>query len=76
MTRNYFAQNLRALRLSRGYTQQQMSDLLHIRRQSYCNYENNQRTPSLDTVILLAEYFEITVDELLRCPLYLEFQNE
>ena len=47
-----FPNNLRVLRTARGYTQAYMGHKLHIQRQSYCNYENGQRSPSLEITSL------------------------
>ncbi len=61
------ATRLRALRKSKNLTQKEMSQILHVRRQTYANYEAGIRTPSLDSLILLAQYFHVTLDFLL-CP--------
>ena len=56
---------LRALRKSRHLTQEDMSQILHVCRQTYSNYEAGIRTPSLDSLIFLAQYFHVTLDFLL-----------
>lgn len=60
-----FSQTLRLTRKLRHYTQEQMSQLLHVCRQAYCNYENGSRMPSLDILIRAAEILEVTADYLL-----------
>lgn len=65
MERRPFPQNLRYLREAAGYTQEQMGRMLHITRQSYCHYENVLREPNLDTLIRLADIFQVSLDTLL-----------
>jgi len=57
-------QNLRALRLRRGISQQQLADVIGTTQQSINKYENHSTEPDIDTLIRLADYFGTTVDEL------------
>lgn len=57
---------LKQLRLSKKVPQQNVAKFLGISRQAYSNYENGNREPDMETLLKLAEYFEVTVDELLR----------
>lgn len=57
---------LRKLRIAKGVSQQSVADYLEITRQAYSNYENGNRAPDTETLLKLAEYFEVTVDTLLR----------
>ncbi len=68
------AARLRELRKSKNLTQEEMSQILHVRRQTYANYEAGIRTPSLDSLILLAQHFHVTLDFLLcpECSSYVE----
>jgi len=61
-----FSNNLRTLRQAKGYTQLQMSELLNIQRQSYCNYEHGHRFPSLDVLLKITDIFNISIDLLIR----------
>ena len=63
------ATQLRVLRKSKNLTQKDMSRILHVRRQTYSNYEAGIRTPSLESLLLLAQYFHVTLDFFL-CPDY------
>lgn len=56
---------LKELRTSRDLTQMQMSALLGITRGAYANIENGKREPDIATMILLADYFGVTVDYLI-----------
>lgn len=57
--------NLRALRLSRGVSQQQLADVLGTTQQSINKYENHGVEPDIDALIRLADYFGTSVDELI-----------
>lgn len=60
-----FSNNLRILRTARGYTQAYMGHKLHIQRQSYCNYENGQRSPSLEITSSIAEILGVDLNTLI-----------
>ena len=60
-----FAERLRDLRKSRLKTQQQMADLLNIRRSTYGEYERGVILPPTDKIQTLAKYFNVTVDYLI-----------
>lgn len=53
------------IRKSKGLSQQDVADYLGISRQAYCNYENDKREASYETLLQLSEYFDVSVDELL-----------
>jgi len=53
------------LRKDRGMTQQQLSDILHISRGTYAQYEIGRRTPDYDILHKLADFFEVSTDYLL-----------
>lgn len=59
-----FSQNLKKLRLLLGCTQAQMADLLGITVRGYRNYELGSREPELSILIRLADYFNVSLDEL------------
>lgn len=56
---------LKKLRTDAGMTQQQLGDLVHLSQQSIDHYENNRAKPSIDTINMFAEIFNISVDYLL-----------
>lgn len=51
-------------------TQQQISEMLNIRQQSYARYENGTGEPNLDTVVKIAGIFEVSADYLLGISEY------
>ena len=66
MSQSTLSEKLRALRKKSRYTQEDISRKLNIQRQTYCNYENDARTPPLETVVALAEIYHVSVDYLVR----------
>ena len=57
---------LRGLRSAKGVSQQIVANYLGITRQAYSNYENGNRDPDNETLLKLAEYFDVSTDYLLR----------
>ena len=68
MTILLLAQHLKELRDFHQYTQEYVSSQLNIERPSYSNYELGKRTPTLDLVIAFADFYNVSVDDLLRNP--------
>ncbi|XCP86812.1 helix-turn-helix transcriptional regulator [Roseburia hominis] len=60
------SKNLRTLRKMHHLTQTHLSSALSISRQAYSNYENNKRTPDLDSLIKLTQIYRISLDQLVN----------
>lgn len=60
-----FNKRLRAIRMQLGFTQQNMADKLDISLNAYQKYEQAERSPSLDCLILIADIFDVSLDYLL-----------
>ena len=60
-----FAKNLREFRKDKGYSQQKLAKILGYGSTAIANYEGGRNEPSLDTLMLLAETLEVSVDALL-----------
>ena len=60
-----FPERLKALRLSRGLSQQQLADRLGVKKQSVCNWENDNIMPSVDRLEKIADTFHVSTDYLL-----------
>ena len=56
---------LRDLREDRDLTQQQLAEQLHIRQNTYSQYENGRRQLPLDALIQLAQFYGVSTDYLL-----------
>ncbi len=61
-----FSDKLIQLRRERGYSQEQLADLLNVSRQSVSKWEAGQSMPELNKLIILADLFHTTVDHLVR----------
>ena len=57
---------LRELRHEGGFTQQYIADVLYISRSGYSHYEAGKRTLSPDKLVTLADFYRVTVDQLLE----------
>ena len=60
-----FNDRLRALRQDEDLTQAELSKALNIDRKTLSNYETAYRTPSIYSVIKMANYFNVSIDYLL-----------
>lgn len=58
------SKTLKELRIHLHLTQEQISKDLNIARQTYSYFETGNRTPSLEMARRLAEYHNITIDQL------------
>ena len=56
---------IKALRKEKKKTQQNLADLLNIRRSTYGEYERGKILPPMDKLKIIADYFGVTVDYLL-----------
>lgn len=61
-------EHLKAMRKARNLSQKAVADYLGITRQAYCHYENGNREPDNEILLKLGEFFQVTVDTLLRGP--------
>lgn len=60
-----FDKKLKELRKRKGISQEQLSELLDVSRQSISRYENGTAQPDFDKLLLLSKYFEVSIDSLL-----------
>ena len=65
---NVLGANLKKLRLSEGMTLDEMAEFIGTGRTSYYNYERGYVLPPADVLILLAEHFGLSVEEMLYSP--------
>ena len=57
---------IKDLREDRDLTQKELADILHIKQNTYSQYENGQRQIPIDALIALARYYGTSVDYLLE----------
>jgi transcriptional regulator with XRE-family HTH domain len=58
--------NIRFLRKQKGLSQESFADALGISRSRVGSYEESRALPSLETMVLISDFFKIPVDVLLR----------
>ncbi len=56
---------LRELREDKDLTQQQIAELLHIKQNTYSQYENGHRDIPIDMIIKLANFYDVSIDYML-----------
>lgn len=66
-----FGKRFRAARIARKFTQQYVADTLEMTVNAYQKYEQSERSPSLETLVKLADLFEVPTDWLLCRDEYL-----
>lgn len=64
MTHNTIGRNIRKLRKHNNMTQEQLAQKLNMKRQTLSNYEIGKRVPDIYELIVIADIFDITLDEL------------
>ena len=60
-----FGKRLKELRKDKGLTQQQLGDMVGVTKVSICCYENGTRTPTLETLVDLADALSVKITSLL-----------
>lgn len=58
-------ENIRNLRIDNGYTQKQIAEYLHIKQNTYSQYEIGVLNYPVDVLIKLADFYDVSVDYLL-----------
>lgn len=56
---------IRDLREDNDLTQKEVAEYLHIRQNTYSQYENGQRQLPLDALMALAKYYKTSTDYIL-----------
>lgn len=59
-------QQLKAHRKELGISQDELAEKIFVSRQSISNWENNKTYPDIHTLLLLAETFGVSLDELIK----------
>lgn len=61
-----FAQNIQYLRKLRGITQEELSDLVGVSRQSVSKWETGDAFPETEKIMQLCDIFNVSMDVLMR----------
>ena len=65
VTSKMFFKRLRELRFRYGLTQNELAEIIGIKRNTYSDWENGKTEPSFENLIKLADLFEVSLDCLL-----------
>lgn len=57
---------LREIRKKRGLSQQKVAMDMNISREALSYYENGKRSPDISMLIALSDYFNVSIDYLIR----------
>ena len=60
-----FASRIKFLRQSKELSQVQLAEKLGVKKQSVSNWENNNIMPSVDMLVKIADFFQVSADYLL-----------
>ncbi len=60
-----FGSRLREARMNKGYTQQKLADMINVGLRSYQNYEGNDRHPTYELLVQIADILDVSIDWLL-----------
>ncbi|HIZ58094.1 MAG TPA: helix-turn-helix domain-containing protein [Candidatus Faecalibacterium gallistercoris] len=61
-----FNEKIISLRKSMGLSQEELGTELHVSRQTISKWESAQSYPDFQRLVLLSDYFGLTLDELVR----------
>lgn len=72
-----FKIRLKELRKEMKINQEELADIIGKSRSSVANYETGDVVPDLDTLIVIADYFDCTLDYLVgRSDIYIKVKTE
>lgn len=61
-----FSEKLKEIRKNEGLSQEQLAEKIGVSRQAITKWETGKGLPDVENIVILAEIFKITLDELLR----------
>lgn len=67
----FLSKNIEHLRKRAGISQEELGKQIGVSKQTVCLYETGRREPRISTLIIIARYFAVSVDDLLvkdLCP--------
>ena len=66
---NYFAYNLRILRKEKNLSQPELAKALNVSKGMISFWENEKYEPTASNIIVIAKFFNVSIDDLLLTPL-------
>lgn len=67
-----FGERLKKLRNDANETQESIANRLHVSRQTISNWENERSYPDIEMLIKLSNYYNISLDQLLKEDVVME----
>lgn len=61
-----FGERLYELRKNKNISQEELAELLDVSRQSISKWENNKAYPEMTRLLFMSEYFDVSLDYLMR----------
>lgn len=61
---NFFGQRLKELRTEKKISQKQIATEINFSQSVLCDWENGKAEPTINAVIAVADYFKISIDDL------------
>lgn len=61
-----FSEKLKEIRKNEGLSQEQLADKIGVSRQAITKWETGKGLPDVENMVIIAEIFKLTLDELLR----------
>ena len=61
---NKFSERLKELRVEKNLTQTALSHETGLSQAIIANWESGKKSPTLDSLIIIAKYFDVTIDYL------------
>ena len=58
-------QNLKDIRIKNKYNQEDIAEQLGVTKQTISNWEKGKRTPDIDSLVKLANIYQVTLDSLI-----------
>ena len=66
MKKNIFGQNLKSLRIENNLTQKELGKIFGVCNQTISFWELGSREPDFDTLVKIADYFDVAIDFLIK----------
>jgi len=63
---SFFGKNIRKIRIAKKMTQTEFAELFELKRTALGAYEEGRAEAKIDKIIIIADYFKLTLDQLLR----------
>ena len=57
---------IKAARIEKKLTQEQVAELLGVSRQTISNWENEKNYPDIKSLVLMSEVFQVSLDNLVK----------